>query len=388
VTQTPLAGRIYVPKTYAVSTDRNAVVQVLEEAVVASGARLIYSSFRSETVAPMYLGAEDHDGHRYGLLVYPFTTTRRETKNRPPGERRTQIRFGDPTRERDTDNPLARDTAGVDVTLALCVDPEERFILGLDPLIYQDLPMGISVYYNDRHVTQAAEHGWAVWERKKTGGTRRRSWEGLETLVGFRPSRLLDYARFEARASSLGLAPGLRQRLAEQYISAATEPHRLGDFFGVGADTILDIIDGNFRLGVAVRGGVAEHHLEQQLNNDPSAGHVAAIDEDGKPDFRVKTTDGRELLIECKTASGKPYANGDHKVEVQKTRDSGAGRKYTYDQFDILAACLFSATGLWEFRYRWAKHLQPWKDDPERIGAVQRIDKTWSKSLEDLLATR
>ena len=130
----------------------------------------------------MYVGAEDGAGRRYGLMVYPFTTTRRETRNRPKGERRTQIRFGDPTRERDEANPIARDVAGVDVTLVLAVDPENDFIVGLDPMIYEDLPMGISVYYSDRHVELAAESDWAVWERTKAGGTRRESWEGLETL--------------------------------------------------------------------------------------------------------------------------------------------------------------------------------------------------------------
>ncbi len=383
---TEIAGRIYVPKAYTVSSDRAEVVKVLEDAIGASGGRLIFSSFRSETVAPMYLGAEDQSGHRYGLLVYPFTTTRRETRNRPRGERRTQIRFGDPTRERDELNPIARDTAGVDITLVLCVDPEEGFIVGLDPLIYADLPMGISVYYNDRHLEMADEHGWAVWERNKSGGQRRQTWEGLETVVGFRPERLLDYARFEARASGLGLSPDLRQTLAEQYATPATEPHQLEAFFGVDAETILDIIESNFRLGVAVRGGIAEHHLGRALIEDPRISEATAIDEDGKPDFEVTTTEGRRLLIECKTASRHRYADGDFKVEVQKTRDSGAGRKYPFDQFDVVAACLFSATGVWEFRYRLTAELAAWDQDPSRIKAIQRIDSRWADSLAELLA--
>ena len=381
-----VADRIYVPKTYRVQADRTAVVEVIEDAIVASDARLIYSSFRSEAIAPMYFGAEDHAGHRYGLLVYPFTTTRRETRNRPKGERRTQIRFGDPTRERDLQNPLARDTAGVDVTLVLCVDPAERFIVGLDPLIYADLPMGISVYYNDRHIEHAAEYGWAVWERQKTGGQRRTTLEGLETLVGFRPERLLDYARFESQASGLGLSPSLRQVLAENHASPPHEPHQLEATFSLDASAILDIVNRNFRLKVAVRGGVAEHHLERCLHDVPEICAVTGIDEDGRPDFEIRVNDGRRLLIECKTASPKQYANGDYKVEVQKSRDSGAGRKYAWDQFDILAACLFSATGIWEFRFRWATDLAPWQDDESRIGAIQHIDKRWSRSLSDLLA--
>lgn len=319
------------------------------------------------------------------MLVYPFTTTKRTTKNRPADEHRAQIRFGDPTRERDTENPLAQDVAGVDVTLVLAVDPEREFIVGLDPLVYADLPMGISVYYRDKHVAAADEHGWAVWERVKRGGKRRRSLTDLETLVGFHSHRLLDYVRFEARATALGLNPGLRSRLAESLAAGGDgSPHDLELLFGVDASTILDIVENNFRLGVAVKGGVAEHHLEVVLNADDGVETVTPIDTDGQPDFHVRLVDGRELRVECKTASQKQYVNGDFKVEAQKTRDSGAGRKYTYDQFDVLAACLFSATGIWEFRFRWTSDLAPWTEDESRMAAVQRIDDSWARSLGEL----
>ncbi|MDZ7732829.1 MAG: hypothetical protein U5R31_06655 [Acidimicrobiia bacterium] len=379
-----LAGRVYVPKVYDVDAAREPVVGLLEKAVAASGGRLLYSSFRDRHVAPMYFGAEDGTGRRYGMVVYPFTTTRRSTKNRPPDERRAQVRFGDPVRERDEANPIARDVAGVDVTLVLAVDPEEEFIVGLDPQLYEDLPMGISVYYRDRHVEAAEEYGWSVWEREKSGGRRRPSWAGFETLVGFRPQRFLDYVRFEAKASGLGLAPALRHTLAASFEQPEAEPHHLEDFFQVDAGTILDIVESNFRLGIAVRGGVAEHHLGTLLHGDHSVAKVEPIDEDAQPDFRVKTADGRRLLVECKTASRDRYANGDFKVEVQKTRDSGAGRKYMFDQFDVVAACLFPATGRWEYRFQWATQLAPWDEDHTRIRAVQRVDRSWASSLGDL----
>ena len=378
-----LAGRLYVPKLYRVNRERQAVVDVLERAVVASGGRVVYSSFREQQVAPVYLGAEDGQGRRYGMLIYPFTTTRVATTNRPAGEHRAQVRFGDPVRARDEVNRVARDVAGVDVTLVLTVDAEREFIVGLDPLVYEDLPMGISVYYRDRHIEAAAEHGWAVWERRKTGGRRRESWEGLETLVGFGPERLLDYVRFEARATALGLDPGLRATLAETFTSPSG-PHDLEVLFGVDAATILDIVETNFRLGVAVRGGVAEHHLHRLLRDDPAVVGVRAIDADGQPDFEVDLSNGRRVLVECKTASQARYADGDFKVEAQKTRDSGAGRKYSFDQFDVLAACLFSATGRWEFRFRWAVDLAPWPQDPSRMAAIQRIDSSWVSTLGEL----
>lgn len=380
-----LAGRLYIPKLYPIDADRAPVIELLKRGVEASGGRVVYSSFDDDQVAPVYLGSEDGEGRRYGMLVYPFTTTKRLTRNRPPDEHRAQIRFGDPVRARDERNLIARDVAGVDVTLVLAVDPENDFIVGLDPLVYEDLPMGISVYYRDRHVDSAAERGWAVWERAKAGGKRRESWEGLETLVGFRPERLIDYVRFEAKATALGLDPGLRAALAETFAASGVR-HDLEALFELDAATILDIVDKNFRLGVAVRGGVAEHHLEVSLRRDPSIRSVRAIDADGKPDFEVELLDGRQLLVECKTASQKPYKGGEFKVEVQKTRDSGAGRKYTFDQFDVMAACLFSATGLWEFRFRWTTDLAPWDQDQNRIAAIQRIDGQWPTTLSDLVS--
>lgn len=380
-----LAGRLYIPKLYNIDADRASVVDLLERGIEASGGRVVYSSFRDQRVAPIYIGAEDGTGARYGLLVYPFRATKRLTGGRPVDEHRAQIRLSDPKRTRNESNVIARDVAGVDVTLVLTVDPELGFIVGLDPLVYEDLPMGISVYYRDHNVTEADEHGWAVWERDKTGGSRRSRIVELETMVGFRPHRLLDYVRFEARASALGLNPALRGSLAREFLTSSTGPHRLEGFFGLGSKEILDIIESNFRLGVAVRGGVAERHLERVLRSDPSVASAAAIDVDGQPDFRVVTPDGREVLIECKTASTHRYKDGAFKVEAQKTRDSGAGRQYMFDQFDVLAACLFSATGLWEYRFRWTKDLEPWSTDHGRIKPVQRIDESWAQSFDELL---
>ena len=383
-----LAGRLYIPKLYSLDPDRASVVELLEDSVRASGARVVYSSFRDERVAPIYIGAEEGSGARYGLLIYPFRATRRVTPGRPADEHRAQIRLGDPVRERKESNPVARDVAGVDVTLVLTVDPETELIVGLDPLVYADLPMGISVYYRDRHLQLTQEHGWAVWERDKSRGARRSRLVEVETLVGFRPHRLLDYVRFEAKASALGLNPGLRGALAREFTSSATGPHRLESFFGLGSKEILDIIESNFRLGVAVRGGVAERHLEAALRQDPAVSEVTPIDADGQPDLKVLAVAGDRILVECKTVSRDRYKDGSFKVEVQKTRDSGAGRQYRFDQFDVLAACLFPATGLWEYRFIRTRDLEPLATDQDRIKPMQRIHQAWARSLSELLTGR
>jgi len=381
-----LAGRTYVPKLYRINSRRQPVMDLLERAVVASGGRVVSCSFPEMKVAPVFLGAEDGDGHRYGLLLYPLTTTRRITKKRPDAEHRFQFRFGDPARYRQERNPLGHDPAGVDVTLVLAVDPERDLIVGLDPLIYRELPIGISGYYRDKHEDGVVARGWSAWSKEKE---RPRSsvdggWEGIESMVGLRPDRFLDYARFEAVATSLGLDTALRISLAERFATGRVDRHALESLFGIDAATILDIVDSNFRLGVAVRGSVAEHHLGRLLARDSSIVSVEPIDEDGQPDFRITLRDGREVTIECKNALRETYKDGDAKVETQKTRDSGAGRKYAFDAFDIVAACMFSVTGTWTFRFKLSQNLVPWQTDPRRIGAIQRIDDTWQSSIESL----
>lgn len=337
-----LSSRTYVTKTYAISIKRKPVVDLLCHSVEASGGRLLCCSFPDEMLAPIFIGAEDGEGHRYGLLTYPFTTTRREIRNRPRAEHRFQIRFGDPARVRTERNPLAHDPTGADITLVLAVDPELELLVGLDPLVYAELPMGVSGYYRDAHAEEVDRSGWFAWskEKAKTRGEQAANWDGLESMVGFKPHRLLDYARFEALATSLGLDTGLRVRLAERFAKSSVGPHALEQLFDVDARTILDIIQSNFRLGVAVRGSVAEHHLGKLLDNEPIVASYEAIDEDGQPDFCVRLLDGRELTIECKTALRETYKDGDAKVETQKTRDSGAGRKYPFGAFDIVAACI------------------------------------------------
>lgn len=382
-----LAGRSYIPKLYPISTSRTPVVDLLLKGIEDGGGRVVSCSFPAKRLAPILIGAEDGDNHRYGLLVYPFTTTRRATRNRPATEHRFQIRYGDPERVRHEPNPVGHDPAGVDITLILAVDPETGIIVGLDPLVYAQLPMGISGYYRDTNAEAVRATGWAWWAREKTRPRtpQGEGWDGLESVVGFRPDRLLDYARFEALATSLGFDTGLRLSLAEHFVDGTIGRHDLETLYGVSAATILDIIESNFRLGVAVRGSVAEHHLGSLLDGDRCVASYEAIDEDGMPDFRIWLGDGRELTIECKNALSETYKDGDAKVETQKTRDSGAGRKYSYDAFDIVAACMFPVTKRWTFKFKWARDLTPWSKDNTKIGPIQRIDDTWVDSLEDLL---
>lgn len=384
-----LAGRVYVPKLYRVA-GRSDLLEFIIDALSQSGAEIVYSTTwdRPATV-PAYLGVETAGGDRLGILCYPFRATQREIKNRPADEHRVQVRYGSETTWLHK-HRLGRDAAGVDVTIVVGVHLDAGMLIGLDPFAYDPLPMGNSIEFKDADVEATRASGWHVWERINRPGRRRaqaRTTEGLETIVAFAPERLLDYVRFEREASTLALDPPLRFQLARTTAGASQPPlgrHALEEQFGLSAPEILDVIDRRFRLGVALKGGVAEHHLQRELRADPVVASAEQIDKDGKPDFDVQLTDGRRVLVECKNVSPLRYADGAMKVEVQKTRsqrDNPAGRLYLPEQFDVVAACLFSATGLWEFRYRAAADLEASPRFRGRIAPIQRVDDTWQESL-------
>ena len=107
---------------------------------------------------------------------------------------------------------------------------------------------------------------------------------------------------------------------------------------------------------MAVRGGVAERHLEKALEHDPEVEEVALDTPRGPRLHRRLHQVGRaEVTVECKNASPKTYAGGTPKVETQKTRASKGdpnSRLYEPSQFDVLAACMYGPWRRWEFRYK------------------------------------
>lgn len=389
-----LGGR-FVPRIYQVS-GRADIHEFLLEAVRRSGGTVLYAS--SPMRVPVYLGLEDQSRRRLGLMIYPFRMKRLRTRNRPSDEIRGQLRYGAEETWPAEDHFVARDIAGVDTTLLLGVYPQEDLIVGLDPALYDPLPLGISVYAKDQHADDVRQRGWTVWEKTNRAGPRRaapRAAEGLETLVGFGPQRLLDYARFERSASDLGLDAPLRHAAAADAASeAARGPsasptrHNLEQSFDLTAHEILDIIHSRMRLEVAVKGGVAEYHLGRLLQADRAVASVAGLDQDAQPDFDVRMSDGTAVLVECKNVSPEPYANGDFKIEVQKTRATSgdpAGRLYRPGQFDVVAACLYSPTRRWDFRFIRSSRLDRHPAHPDRLAATHRVDERWSETLQGAL---
>jgi hypothetical protein len=387
-----IAGRAYA-RAYRIA-GRSDVHDYLVQAVERSAGRVLFASRPDR--APVFLGVQGPGDERLGILCYPFRCNPPPIRGRAPDEHRLQIRYGGEASWFAEEHALGRDIARVDTTVVVGVHLQADLLLGLDPLRYDPLPMGISIEFRQAEVDRTRETGWHVWERATRAGRRRtsRTSEGLETLVAFSPERFLAYVTFERRASGLGLDPPLRFRAAEVAGRAPLVPfagggHELEEEFALTSAEILELIAQRSRLSVAVRGGVAEHHLGRHLRDDPQVASAQLIERDAEPDFDVALPDGRRVLVECKNVSPNTYADGTPKVEVQKTRsqrDDPAGRFYRPEQFDVVAACLYPVTGRWEFRFkpsgRMARHAQ----FPDRLAVLHRVDETWSPTLEAALA--
>jgi hypothetical protein len=365
----------------------------VEGAVARAGGRVLAASKSDH--APLFLGIEDDRGERLAICAYVFLANRREIRNRPQDEHRLQIRYGDVNDPawRAQDHPVGFDPLSVDATLVLGAHVERDLFICLDPLVYDPLPIGISVFFKDAEIDEAGRSGWHVWERDNVSGVRRtdpRTTFGVETVIAVGPERLLDYVHFERAAQSLRLDPSLRFRAAQD----ATEPRQPGDIhhleheFALTSEEILDIIRERPRLGMAVRGGVAERHLHRQLEDDGNVVELRLGVQEGPPDFFVLLDSQIEITVECKNASPVTYADGTPKVETQKTRASkGDPRSRLYDpgQFDVVAACMYGPWQRWEFRYKRSDRLERDALYPDRIAPIQRIDESWVPSLADAM---
>ena len=371
---------------------RAAEREFLIDAVKASGGRVVADS--GGATAPLYLAIQEGDGTLTGVLVYVFSAGHQEIRNRPTDEHRLQIKYGDITEGwRRQDHAIGFDPMSVDVTLVLAVHAEARLIIGLDPFAYDPLPMGIQVGFKAEEVTSAKQKGWHVWERLNRPGRRRDDprVEGAETMMAVAPQRLLDYIAFERHAQTMRLDPALRFRAAEAAAlqRASVQVHDLERAYGLSALEILEIVSERSRLAMALRGGVAEHHLGRVLRGDGAVAAAEVGTADGPPDYWVRLADGRSVTVECKNASPKVYADGTPKVEVQKTRASRGdplSRFYSENAFDVLAACMFGPTHQWSFRFKRASELERHPDHRERLAPMQRVDASWTGSLVEALA--
>lgn len=364
-------------KSYSVRrSDKEPLLQFIVDGLTMRGCRVV--SKPSADRAPFYVVYETPDGERRGLLAYAFFANSRSTKNRPANEHRFQIKYGS---ELKGILEVAIDPTELVTTIFLGIDPERGIFVAADPEMNNPSPMSRSVEFKDYHVDEILTHGWAAWERDRAEArTKTRPAAELEedvrveVLVGGQQDRLLDLILLERLGR--GLDPGERHLLADKL---ATNPalrrsgsisHPLLNELGLASGALFDLIDGTARLKMAVRGWVAEAHLQEFLSQIRGVTECERLVGEGQPDISLRWKGGRPILIECKNVLRKLTADRSARVDFQRTRASQGdpcSRFYQSADFTILAACLHAVSEQWAFSFALTSELPEHDRCPGRI---------------------
>ncbi len=157
-------------------------------------------------------------------------------------------------------------------------------------------PMSRSVEFKTHHIEHILDSGWATWEReRRPGKAKNRPTANLEdlrteVLIGGKRDRLIDLIALERIAR--GLDPGERHlvsdRLAKPPAKRGAAKHPILDEFDITPNALFDLIDGAARLKMAVRGWVAEQHLEKALRSLRGVTECVRLEGDGQPDISLR----------------------------------------------------------------------------------------------------
>lgn len=357
------------------------LLDFLIEGLRAGGCTVLWASDASR--APFFIVFENQLGERHGVLAYAFLANSKITKNRPADEHRFQIKYGSDTK---AILALERDPSQLITTIFVGIDLERNVLVGADPVLHDGTKMFISLEFKRANVEVVIRDGWHAWERESS----RREGEPIEVLVGVRQRRVADFVRFERLA--VGLDAGHRQLLAEQLLGnpalrTTVVPHTLAKELELSGDAILDLIQGARRLKMAVRGWVAEHHLESMLAKVKGVDECHRLDEEGQPDMTLRYMGSRPMFIECKNALRTVAKDGTPRVDFQRTRASKSdpcSRYYRPGDFNIVAACLHSITEKWEFRFIVTSDLPGHKTCSGRIQSNLRVGPNWAVNPVDV----
>lgn len=334
--------------------------------------------------APFLITYETPLGERQGVLAYAFLANSRPTKNRPPDEHRFQIKYGSDDK---AVLPIEQDPTRLLTTIFIGIDLERNIMVGADPVLHDGTKMFCSLEFKRAHAEQIARDGWHAWERESA----RSESEPIEVLVGVQRKNVLEFIRFERLA--FGLDAGHRQLLAEQLLGnpiltkATTFPHALTSELKMSASAVLDLIQNASRLKMAVRGWVAEHHLEQFLQAIPGVQDCRRLDGEGRPDIELRFRNSRPLLVECKNVLRVTGKGGVPRVDFQRTRASKSdpcSRYYKSTDFHVLAACLHAVTERWEYRFIPTSRLPSHLKCSGRIQNNLRIGTDWYEDPADV----
>ena len=374
-------------RSYAVRrSDRKPLLDFFIDGLLRAGCQVLHRP--DPGLAPYRIVLETPWQERIGIVLYAFRATSRVTRNRPEDEARFQVKYGPWTNELHT---IFVDPYELYTTLFVGIDLESGVIVSADPAAHNPTRFYISIEYKVADAALALERAWHSWERAKRGAE-----EPIEILVGCSQERILDLILFERAASNLD--PGHRQLLAERVAGGSASErlvelqkrtqHGLLAELDVKTDVLLDIIQRANRLKTAVRGWVAQHHLEAVIRNVPGVSNCESIEADGKPDFRVTLSDGPPILVECKNVLRRASAHGIPRLDFQKTRASIAdpcSRYYGAADFQIVAACLHPVSERWEFRYRRTDQMPPHGRCVGKLSSNVLVNGSWTDDLPELL---
>lgn len=337
---------------------------------------------------------ETSAGERQGVLAYAFTANAKVTKNRPADEHRFQIKYGS---ELKGILDVQIDPNSLVTTIFLGIDLERGIFVAADPTMNAPSPMSRSIEFKSDQVDEVLKRGWFAWERARHAPkTKNRPTAMIDTdtriqiLVGGTRDKIVDLIALEKIA--LGLDPGERHLLADTLIarkSQGPDSHKLLEELGLGSDALLDLIDGASRLKMAVRGWVAEQHLEKTLKFISGVSECYRIDEDGQPDISLRWKGSAPILVECKNVLRKPTSSGQARIDFQRTRAAKSdpcSRYYAPADFAVLAARLHSINERWEFRYTLTNRLKSHATCHGKIAsAITVTDDLFTSSPEAVL---
>lgn len=370
-------------KVYSVSRrDKEPLLQFIREALEARGCTIAYLSPPNR--APFHLVFDMPGGERVSVLVYAFFANSEPTPGRPLDEHRFQIKYGGKLKGV---LDVYVDPLGVTTTIFLGIDPIRKVFVAADPLMNNPSPMSRSVEFKAGNVADILRDGWSAWgrDRHEARTTTRRSFELLpdsrtEVLIGGRKERLLDLILLERVAR--GLDPGERHLIADKFRelpgkgAASRISHHLLDELSIAPEALFDLIASASRLKMAVRGWVAETHLEEFLKQIAGVSDCRRIQEEGKPDISLCWKGSKPILIECKNVLRSTYADGTPKLDFQRTRAAKSdpcSRYYMPNDFQVVAACLHPLTERWEFRFALTKELPKHSTCDGRIDSNVRV---------------
>jgi hypothetical protein len=389
---------MYPYRRYAVSrASREPLLRFMCSALEACGCDVVNAS--DPSLAPFQISAVTPWGERFGVVAYAFLANSKMTRNRPEDEWRYQIKYGSDDKGY---HDLWQDPYWLYTTLLVGIDLNSGVFVGADPVLNSPTRFFISKEFKQHNVDDILRHGWSTWERDFRSP--RESRETVEVLVGGRAERFLDYVRFEREVR--GEEQGNRMLVAESVARGEFNPvtsivsqpghelvgsnrfHVLEREFELSRGEVLDLIDRAPRLKTAVRGWVAERHLERVLTRVSGVDEVSCLEEDGQPDFRIVYRGRVPVTIECKNVLRGSTFNGYPLVDFQKTRASKedpCSRYYRASDFQLVAACLHPKTMAWEFKLQPTAKIPPHKKCSGRLHHRLPVDESWHGDVEEAL---